>query len=364
MSINVSNSFNKDIHTIVDMYEEIYLILQNEETYESILELLSETELVVLEDVSNLELEYFKRSEITDEFYKNDLGKLATVISIAKTFFYNDRERFDKLSTLRYRGLALISLEGLESNIKTLEYLMKYLPMKIDKFFNLVKSSKLMPYQLQDVCNIYMMAQRLSTDPNLYKSFKQIVRSKDFIGLYLLSTSMINDKDKDLENLLDMVMQNNNEGQITIDLDKYGRNTLESLRERYKEKLKSSFLEDRNNKPEDDNEIKIKEEPEVNIPKSIRINSFDKAELMKDNKFLLFKSTEINLTNYWGNITVRNVSEINKDIDFSKYDSVLLLTRKIKHSDYYKLRSVCNNKILFISSTNRNAMIEEIFDKF
>lgn len=365
--INISNSIEDDKNTIINMYRCIYLILENKNTYEKCLELLSRTNLVVLEDVSNLETAYFMDSKITNEIYKKDINKLITIISITKTFFYNDREKFEELFLLKLRALSTISFNGIESNVKTMQYLMKYIPMEYNKFIKLLKSSDLLPYQLQDMANIYMLSQRLSIDTNLYERFKRVVRSKDFIGLYIFSSSMINDENNDLGNLLSLAINCSNIiDRVTLDLDDYRKEELESLREQYKAKVKEIAQNYKPKKEEIDDEeeeLIVQEEP-IDIPSKIKISSFDKIELMKNNKFLLFKSKDIKLTNYWGNITVRDVDEINKNLDFTKYDGVLLLTKKIKHSDYYKLRSVCDNKIMFISSTNRNSMIDEIFDKF
>ena len=92
------------------------------------------------------------------------------------------------------------------------------------------------------------------------------------------------------------------------------------------------------------------------------MNKSRQLDLVSNLSVLLIKSDELNLASLPSNFRVEVVSKVDDSVlSSNEFDVVMVLTKALKHKDYYRIKSKIHSKLVLSSSTNRGRIISDLF---
>lgn len=149
------------------------------------------------------------------------------------------------------------------------------------------------------------------------------------------------------------------------DLDKVGSmsKSVTSLRKKVKEANKASYVEA-------EAELKTEDVVLESVLTSVIASPVEdtctsksqRVEFLSALSILVLKDDALSICSLPSNFRVESTSKVtNSVISSLNFDVVLVLTKALKHSDFYRIKANVRSKLVLSSSTNRGRVLDDVF---
>lgn len=149
------------------------------------------------------------------------------------------------------------------------------------------------------------------------------------------------------------------------DLDKieFLTSSIASLNKQIKAKSKLSYEPSKKEITEEtellEDELEVNE---IQTPQNTIVSTSIQLESISELSVLLLKADDLKLSKLPSNFRVEVVSKVDDSVlSSNEFDVVMVLTKALKHKDFYRIKSNICCKLILSSSTNRGRIISDLF---
>lgn len=156
---------------------------------------------------------------------------------------------------------------------------------------------------------------------------------------------------------------------ITLDYSNYGlemvsklSSSVTSLRKELKSQHKLSY-ESSELLSTEDTALECAVDLDINIPiEDSGISKAQRQDFLSNLSVLVLKADSLSICSLPKNFRVESASRVASSVISSlSFDVVLVLTKALKHCDFYRIRSNVRSKLVLSASTNRGRVLEDVF---